>query len=63
VVPDEHSAGIDHPHAANIAFGQLDGKRQGVRMYATRLYRRCAALWAALTFGYAQFVSFGHVLA
>jgi len=32
LIPDEHRAGIDHPYAADIAFGQLDGQRQGVRI-------------------------------
>jgi hypothetical protein len=49
LIPDEHRAGIDHPYAADIAFGQLDGQRQGVRIYPSHPYRRCCApLRAAL---------------
>jgi hypothetical protein len=64
LVPDEHRAGIDHPYAADIAFGQLDGQRQGVRMYASHLYRPYwAPLRAALALDCARFVNFDHVSA
>jgi len=63
LIPDEHRAGIDHPYAADIAFGQLDGQRQGVRMYASHICRRGAALWAALTSGGVPCGSFDHVSA
>jgi hypothetical protein len=61
LIPDEHRAGIDHPYAADIAFGQLDGQRQGVRMYASHRNRRCCApLRAALPLDCARFVNFDH---
>jgi hypothetical protein len=59
LIPDEHRAGIDHSYAADIAFGKLDGQRQGVRIYPSHPYRRCCApLRAALA--YARFTSFDH---
>jgi hypothetical protein len=61
LVPDEYRAGIGHPHAADIAFGQLDGQRQDVRMHASHLYRRCSTLLRApLELDCARFVSFDH---
>jgi hypothetical protein len=60
LVPDEHRAGIDHPYAADVAFGQLDGQRQGIRMYASHLYRGC---WASLTLDCARSASFNHAQA
>ena len=47
--------------AADIAIGQLDGQRPGVRVHPSHLYRRCRApLRGPLALDCARFVSFNH---